>query len=112
MCFPISATGTVEISESFDLSKSYTLEIEGFGKKTVIPMEIFDSKYFADNYHYDGDDLGATINGASTTFKVWAPTASKVVLNLFISINSVAMIMNSHAMSISSFSIVWIYSIY
>ena len=78
-----SATGTVEISESFDLSKSYTLEIEGFGKKTVIPMEIFDSKYFADNYHYDGDDLGATINGGSTTFKVWAPTASKVVLNLF-----------------------------
>ena len=78
-----SATGTVEISESFDLSKSYTLEIEGFGKKTVIPMEIFDSKYFADNYHYDGDDLGATINGDSTTFKVWAPTASKVVLNLF-----------------------------
>ena len=78
-----SATGNIELVESFDLAKSYTLEIDGFGKKTVIPMEIFDSKYFADNYHYDGDDLGAVINGENTTFKVWAPTASKVVLNLF-----------------------------
>ena len=78
-----SGTGSIEVAESFDLSKSYTLEIDGYGSKTVIPMEIFDSKYFADNYHYDGNDLGAVINGDSTTFKVWAPTASKVVLNLF-----------------------------
>ena len=82
-------TGTIEIAENFDLSKNYTLEIVGFGKKTVIPMEIFDSKYFADNYHYDGDDLGPVINGDNTTFKVWAPTASKVVLNLFTAGNGV-----------------------
>ena len=78
-----SATGNIVLAESFDLSKSYTLEIDGYGSKTIIPMEIFDSKYFADNYHYDGNDLGAVINGSNTTFKVWAPTASKVVLNLF-----------------------------
>ena len=78
-----SATGNIVLAESFDLAKSYTLEIDGYGSKTIIPMEIFDSKYFADNYHYDGNDLGAVINGSNTTFKVWAPTASKVVLNLF-----------------------------
>ena len=78
-----ASSGNIEIAESFDLSKSYTLEIDGYGAKTVIPMEIFDSKYFADNYHYDGKDLGAVIDGSTTTFKVWAPTASKVVLNLF-----------------------------
>ena len=78
-----SATGKIEIAESLDLSKSYTIEIQGFGKKAAIPMEIFDSDYFAEQYHYDGDDLGAVINGESTTFKVWAPTASKVTLNLF-----------------------------
>lgn len=76
-------TGKLELSESLDLSKNYTLEIKDFGKKTVIPMEIFDSEYFASKYHYDGDDLGAVISGDSTTFKVWAPTASKVLLNLF-----------------------------
>ena len=84
-----SATGTVQIGESLDLSKNYTLEINGYGKKTVVPMKIFDSKYFADTYHYDGDDLGALINGDNTTFKVWAPTASKVVLNLFTKGNDV-----------------------
>ncbi len=78
-----SATGKIEVAETLDLSKSYSLEIEGFGRKTVIPMEIFDSEYFAENFHYDGDDLGAVIDGENTTFKVWAPTASKVVLNLF-----------------------------
>ena len=49
----------------------------------MLPIDIFDSEYFAENYHYDGTDLGAVIHGDSTTFKVWAPTASKVVLNLF-----------------------------
>ncbi len=43
----------------------------------------FDSEAFAAAYHYDGDDLGATPVGDRTTFKVWAPTASRVVLNLF-----------------------------
>ena len=66
-----------------DIAKTYTLKIDGFGEKNVVPTTIFDTKWFADNYHYTGDDLGAIINGNNTTFKVWAPTASKVVLNLF-----------------------------
>jgi pullulanase len=78
-----SATGKITLGENLDLSKTYTVSIEGFGSKTVIPMEIFDSDYFAEQYHYDGNDLGSTINGENTTFKVWAPTASRVLLNLF-----------------------------
>ena len=78
-----ATTGKIKLGEVLDLSKTYTVEIEGFGSKTVIPMEIFDSDYFAQQYHYDGDDLGAVIEGDRTMFKVWAPTASKVVLNLF-----------------------------
>ena len=66
-----------------DISKNYRVVIEGYGEKPVVPTKIFDSDYFIDNYTYDGDDLGAVINGNTTTFKVWAPTASKVVLNLF-----------------------------
>ncbi len=78
-----SASGYIELAEDLDLSKNYTVAIDGYGEKTVVPTDIFDSQYFADNYHYDGTDLGAVISGSSTTFKVWAPTASKVVLNLF-----------------------------
>ena len=73
----------IELTEDLDLSKTYRVEIAGFGSKNAIPIGIFDSQTFIENYTYDGDDLGAVINGDSTTFKVWAPTASKIVLNLF-----------------------------
>ncbi len=76
-------TGYIEVAENLDLSKNYRVEISGYGSKIAIPTDIFDSDYFAENYHYDGDDLGAVINGNTTTFKVWAPTASEVLLNLF-----------------------------
>ena len=75
--------GDIQVGEELDLSKTYRVVIEGYGEKNVIPTGIFDSEYFAENFHYDGNDLGAVINGDSTTFKVWAPTASAVVLNLF-----------------------------
>ena len=78
-----ASSGDIQLEETLDLGGNYRIEIEGYGEKAVIPTDIFDSKFFADNYHYDGNDLGAVISGSQTTFKVWAPTASKVVLNLF-----------------------------
>ena len=36
-----------------------------------------------DAYAYSGDDLGATYSKTSTTFKVWAPTASSVKLKRY-----------------------------
>ncbi len=75
--------GDLVMSEKLDLSKNYEIEIDGYGRFPIAPSGIFDSKEFIDNYTYDGDDLGAVIHGDDTTFKVWAPTASKVVLNLF-----------------------------
>ena len=75
--------GTIKLTEDLDISKLYEVEIEGYERTTAIPSDIFDSKDFIENCTYDGDDLGAVIHGDETTFKVWAPTASKVVLNLF-----------------------------
>ncbi len=78
-----TTTGYIDVGEDLKLDGNYRVVIEGYGSKGVIPMGIFDSEWFAENYHYDGDDLGAVIEGDNTTFKVWAPTASRVVLNLF-----------------------------
>ena len=79
-----NVNGVITVAEDLDIGKTYTLSIEGYGEATVVPTDVFDSAWFKENYNYDGDDLGATINGdGTTTFKVWAPTASKVVLNLF-----------------------------
>ena len=77
-------SGKVTVNADLDVNKNYTIVIDGFGEKAVVPTKIFDTKWFAENYHYDGTDLGSTINtDGTTTFKVWAPTASKVVLNLY-----------------------------
>ena len=81
----LASGSIIELEEDLDLTKTYRVEIEGFGSKNAIPISIFDSDTFIENYTYDGDDLGAVIEGDSTTFKVWAPTASMVKLNLFTS---------------------------
>ena len=76
-------SGVLTLGEQLDISKTYEIEIEGYGRKAVIPTTVFDSEEFIENYTYSGNDLGAYIDGSATTFKVWAPTASKVVLNLY-----------------------------
>ena len=76
-------TGTITLAEDLDLSRSYTVEIEGYGQVAAVPTGVFDSPAFTEQYVYDGDDLGATIRAGETAFKVWAPTASAVKLNLF-----------------------------
>ena len=78
-----ATTGNITLAEKIDLTKTYSVEIQGVGAKTAFPMGIFDCDEFVENYTYSGDDLGAVIQGTATTFKVWAPTASKVVLNLY-----------------------------
>lgn len=78
-----AAGGRLLLAEKLELSQTYEVELEGFGRKTVMPTKIFDCQEFLDGYVYDGKDLGAVIKGSSTTFKVWAPTASKVQVNLF-----------------------------
>ncbi len=41
------------------------------------------SQNIDNQYGYDGTDLGATYTKSATTFKVWAPTATSVSVNLY-----------------------------
>ncbi len=75
--------GVITVGETLDITKVYEIELPGFGRKAVVPTGIFDHPDFIAQYTYDGNDLGAVIQGSDTTFKVWAPTASRVVLNLY-----------------------------
>ena len=82
--------GMITVEEELQLNKIYEVRIEGYEPLNAVPMEIFDTEEFAKMYNYDGNDLGATINAdGSTTFKVWAPTASAVVLDLYTKGNEV-----------------------
>lgn len=45
--------------------------------------EIFNSQDFEEEYYYEGNDLGSNYSKEKTVFKVWAPTAEDVLLNLY-----------------------------
>ncbi|MDO4332850.1 MAG: type I pullulanase [Eubacteriales bacterium] len=54
------------------------------GKRTPLQWkELFESEQFAQEYFYEGDDLGAAYEPEQTVFKVWAPTAERVELKLY-----------------------------
>ncbi len=76
-------SGVITTKEPLDISGVCTVSVKGYGDKVAVPTAIFDSPAFEAKYTYAGDDLGAILHDDTTTFKVWAPTASKVVLNLF-----------------------------
>ena len=77
------SNGIITLGESLDLSKPYTLEIDGYSDAVgVVPMTYFSSSAFATAYTYNGE-LGVELQKDKTIFRLWAPTASKVTLNLF-----------------------------
>lgn len=56
------------------------LEVHGEkGEGTVYAKRTFDSSYDSQNA-YNGNDLGCTYTPEKTTFKVWSPEASSIVL--------------------------------
>ncbi len=78
------SSGLISIEEKLELNKIYEVRIEGYGPINAVPMGIFDTDEFNEKFNYEGTDLGSTINAdGSTTFKVWAPTATEVVLDLY-----------------------------
>ncbi|MBR6322196.1 MAG: type I pullulanase [Lachnospiraceae bacterium] len=56
-------------------------------KVGLMMTNYYNTEEFNERYAYDGEDLGATFdneeNPSATTFKVWAPTSSKMLLNLY-----------------------------
>ena len=83
-------SGVIELAERIDITEECSVTIGDYGELNAIPTDVFDTGYFLENYTYNGDDLGATVIGNSVDFKVWAPTASSVALNLFTSDNGSA----------------------
>ena len=76
--------GVITLGEPMDISREYTLTIADYAPMTVSPTEIFDSEAFNERYAYDGE-LGAIVKAPNgdTEFRLWAPTASSVDLNVY-----------------------------
>lgn len=73
---------TCYFNEGFQLGNSYAIYIPNFGKRDINMSCFIDFPDFDKEYYYSGNDLGCNYTKDSTTFKLWAPLASKVVLML------------------------------
>lgn len=66
------------------LTKEYNVIFEETEYKIVMP-NIYSTEKFEAEYTYTGNDLGATWTAQKTSFRVWAPTAESVKVNLYTS---------------------------
>jgi len=73
----------LKTAEPLDLTRRYVLRHDTHGQKALALGRAFDSREFYEAFHYDGDDLGATLTETETIFKVWAPTADKLEVVLY-----------------------------
>ncbi|MBE5965393.1 MAG: type I pullulanase [Lachnospiraceae bacterium] len=73
----------ITMKESLPLQENYSLKLEGYGELAISSNHLFSTKEFEEAYYYDGDDLGAVWTKEKTTFRLWAPTATEVLLNLY-----------------------------
>lgn len=75
-------TYTLAVAEELDPARSYSLTFDGNEYKIIIPS-IYSTPEFEEKYTYTGDDLGSTWTKEKTSFRVWAPTAEDVKINLY-----------------------------
>ncbi len=70
------------IDEKLDPNRNYRLGFDGQEYPVNMPIP-YSTKEFEDEYTYEGGDLGVTLSPDKTIFRVWAPTAESVSLNLY-----------------------------
>ena len=60
----------------------FTVYYKGTPCRITVP-NVYSTEFFEAEYTYEGDDLGATWSKDFTFFRLWAPTASAVSVNLY-----------------------------
>ena len=76
-------TGYMLVPETeLDLYADYSLSFMGSTYPISMP-NVYSTASFEDAYTYEGDDLGAIWTAEKTTFRLWAPTAADVKVNLY-----------------------------
>lgn len=80
---------TIETEEVLNFAKRYHI-ICGGNSYAVIMPDYYGTEEFESAYTYEGNDLGANWTKEATTFRVWAPMAEAVSVNLYESGDSTA----------------------
>ena len=72
----------IEYEGTIDPEAAYTAYYNDLACEILIP-EGYSTEAFETEYTYTGSDLGANWTAERTTFRLWAPTASAVSVNLY-----------------------------
>lgn len=75
-------SGKITTNEKLDITKGYTLNIDGYTSKETTLGKIYADEVFEKLYHFDGE-LGSIYSKNKTEFVLWAPTAKEVKLALY-----------------------------
>ena len=73
---------TIRTEEALSLYETYTLVYDGNSYKVSMP-NVYSTESFEAAFTYEGNDLGATWTKEKTSFRLWAPTATAVTVNLY-----------------------------
>lgn len=82
----VSGSGTsftITVAQKLNNLKSYEIEyLDGMTFMVSLP-DVYSNDEFEGKYTYTGNDLGATWSASKTDFRVWAPLATAVSINLY-----------------------------
>ena len=82
--FTIDLDGVIDPTTSYVVEALFSLDTTRVKRKSVSLLSLYDTSKFTSSYVYSGADLGVTLNSdGSRTFKLWAPTSSRVQLCLY-----------------------------
>lgn len=82
--YVLTLNESLDLKDLSDTKVQLTEDTKHYGYSISINCDnMYASDKFEAEYTYTGDDLGATYRKESTTFKVWAPTAKKVEVQLY-----------------------------
>ena len=73
---------TLTLGAELDLYQSYIIIYDSKEYDVNMP-NIYSTEEFETQYTYEGSDLGAVWTADKTTFRLWAPTAKSVKVNLY-----------------------------
>lgn len=85
----MGAIYTLEPEVPLEIAKQYTVTYAGNSYEILMP-DYYGTEEFESAYTYAGRDLGANWTQDATTFRVWAPMAEAVSVNLYKSGDSTA----------------------
>ena len=75
------------LNNPMDFKKNYIIESTfKTGEvltKSISKTSLYDSETFDAKYTYDGNDLGAIVNNGTTSFKVWSPFSTEMILKVY-----------------------------